>query len=304
MSRTEKQGYAFALAAVVIWSGFILVSRIGGVSPLSSYDVIAIRYMTCASILLPVWLFKFRFQLLDIRLLVISLIGGLAYALFAFKGFELASASHAAVLLPGLMPFFIILLSVFINNEKHRLEKWLGVALISIGVAGLLWQKMSEGEGGSIGHLYLIGAALCWGIFSVLLKRWEIPPWKATISLALITCSIYMPVYLLWLPKNITLSSLSELGGDIALQAFYQGVMATIVQMLFYVRAIQIIGPSAVGSLMAFVPLIAGFSAIVYFGEELTGALIIGLVFVSAGACLSYSSVLGARGNYGALRQS
>jgi len=303
MNNIERQGYIYVLAAVLIWSGFILVSRIGGISPLSPYDVIAIRYVTCTAILLPLWWFKFRFELLDLKLFVISSIGGLAYALLAFNGFELATASHAAVLLPGLMPLFIIVLSALINKEQHRLEKWLGVGVISIGVAGLLWQKIPNSDLTSVGHLYLVGAALCWGLFSILLKRWDISPWQATVSLALITCFLYLPVYLLWLPKNISVSNLSELVGDIALQGFYQGVMATIVQMLFYVRAVQLIGPATVGAFMAFVPLIAGFSAIVLFGEDLTAALVIGLVFVSVGACLSYSTFFGPKGSYHALRK-
>jgi len=295
MNNTERRGYLYALAAVLIWSGFILVSRLGGISPLLSYDVIAIRYFTCAAILLPVWWFKFRFNLLNIKLVIVSLIGGLGYALCAFNGFEQAPASHAAVLLPGLMPLFIIILSSFMNNEKYQLEKWMGVGLISLGVGSLLWQRLTGQDAISAGHLYLIAAALCWAFFSVLIKRWDISPWQATVSLALITCVIYLPVYFLWLPKSLSMLSLPELGEDILLQAFYQGVLATIVQMLFYVRAVQTIGPATVGSLMALVPLVAGFSAIFLFGEELSVNLVIGLVLVSAGAVLSHSNIFQSR---------
>ena len=96
---------------------------------------------------------------------------------------------------------------------------------------------------------------------------------------------------MLWLPKNISVSSLPELGGDILLQAFYQGVLATIVQMLFYVRAVRTIGPSTVGTLMGFVPLIAGFSAVFLFSEEFVVELVFGLVLVSSGDCLAHSTI-------------
>ena len=55
ITTTSKQrlllnpGIFYALAAALIWSGFILVSRQGGVSALNGYDVIAIRYLTCSS---------------------------------------------------------------------------------------------------------------------------------------------------------------------------------------------------------------------------------------------------------------
>lgn len=280
-----SRGYLFALGAVLIWSGFILVSRMGGISPLLSYDIIAIRYVTCASLLLPVWWFKYRFNLLQPRLIICSLIGGLAYALFAFKGFELTPASQAAVLLPGLMPMAIILLSTLINKESHPLSKWLGIMLITLGIGTLFWQEFQLKGQLSTGHLSLAGAALCWAIFSVLINRWNISPWQATVSLALITCVIYLPIYISWLPKNIS----ADLWQDIVTQAFYQGFIATIVQMLLYVRAVQLIGAPQMGSMMAIVPILSGLSAIQVFNESLRLELLAGMLLVSLGVWLAHS---------------
>lgn len=299
-----NKGYLYALAAVVIWTGFILVSRMGGISELLSYDVIAIRYATCAVLLLPVWWFKYRFNLLNWRLVVASLIGGLAYALFAFRGFQLAPASHAAILLPGLMPMFIILLSVWINREAQPWSKWLGIVVITLGVItlgadSLFTQQLShnpglnqsQGQSLSEGHIWLVAAALMWAVFSVLIKRWSITPWQATVSLAVITCVLYLPVYILWLPKNIS----TALWDDILLQAFYQGVMATIVQMFFYVKAVQTIGPSSMGAMMAMVPVLAGVAAVFLLNEPASLELLSGLVLVSVGAWIAHSQWLQAQ---------
>jgi len=282
MDNSTRQGYLAAFGAVLIWSGFILVSRMGGISPLLSYDVIAIRYATCAALVLPFWWFKFRFKLWQPKFIICSLFGGLGYALLAFKGFESTPGSQSAVLLPGLIPVMIILLSVVINKQKHPWSKWFGVAVITSGIAVLFLQEFfAQGEL-SVGHLSLAGAAFCWGIFSVLLSRWQITPWQATASLAIITCTIYLPIYLLWLPKNISLG-MSELWGDILLQSFYQGFLATIVQMLLYVRAVQIIGAANMGTMMAMVPVIAGVSALFVFDEPAKMSLIIAMTAVSIG---------------------
>ena len=103
--------------------------------------------------------------------------------------------------------------------------------------------------------------------------------------------------------KKITLLTLPELAGDILLQAFYQGILATIIQMLFYVKAVETLGPSSVGSLMAIVPLTAGLSAIFLLGEELTLALIVGLLLVSIGAGITHSHLFNTQGNNHALRK-
>ena len=290
-----KIGYGFAIAAALIWAGFILVSRMGGISELLASDVIAIRYVTCASILLPIWWFKFRFKLFTPQLLICSLVGGLAYALCAFSGFQLASASHAAILLPGMMPLFIIGLSFVINQESHGLQKWLGIAVITLGVLmlfsgeiGVFSEVNSSVEFDVsilVGDGWLVAAAFLWALFSVLIKRWQITPWQVTVSLALLTCLFYLPVYLAFLPKAISQARWT----DILIQAFYQGIMATIIQMIFYVKAVQKIGPANMGAVMSIVPVISGIAAIVMFNEPVSVELIMGLVLVSLGAWLAHS---------------
>lgn len=283
MQKLQRQGYLAALIAVIIWSGFILVSRMGGISELLSYDVIAIRYMTCALVVLPFWLFKYRFTLFQPKLIILSIIGGFAYSLFVFKGFELTPASQAAVILPGLMPVLIILLSVFINKQSHPMTKWLGTGVITLGVAILFWQEFSLHGQFSLGHLSMGAAALCWALFSVLINRWSISPWQATVSLSVITCSLYMPIYLLFLPKNISL----DLWQDILLQSIYQGVLAATIQLMLYTKAVQLIGAAGMGSMMAIVPILAGISALFVFDEPLKPALVIAMILVSFGVWLA-----------------
>ena len=43
-----RRGYFYAALTVAVWSGFILVSRLGGKSPLTGWDVTALRFGTAA----------------------------------------------------------------------------------------------------------------------------------------------------------------------------------------------------------------------------------------------------------------
>jgi len=275
-------GYVFGLGAVLIWSGFILVSRYAGLSQLQPMDMMAIRYGTCGAILLPVWLIWFRFPLFTLRLVSSACIGGLAYALCVFQGFERAPASHAAILLPGLMPFFIALLSQLSGSERLTPVRWLGISVISISVLLLLYQQFTQ-QGVSWGHLWFVAAAFCWSLYSVLLRHWEISPWQSAISLAVITALMYLPVYLLLMEKNLSRVS----GPELLLQAAYQGVLATIIQVLLYVLAVRRIGPASMGAMMAAVPMLAGIAATLVFDEPLNRLLVICLLLVSGGVVLS-----------------
>jgi drug/metabolite transporter (DMT)-like permease len=286
MQQLTRQGYLAAIGAVIIWSGFILVSRMGGNSELLSFDVMAIRYTTCALLVLPFWLFKYKFNLFQPKLITLSLLGGLAYDLFVFKGFELTPASQAAVILPGLMPVLIIVLSVLINKQSHPATKWLGTAIITLGVALLFWQEFTVNGEFSLGHLMMAAAALCWALFTILLNRFKISPWQTTVSLSVITCLFYMPIYLLFSPSNISVN----LWQDILLQSLYQGVLVATIQLMLYTRAVQLIGAAGMGSMMAIVPVLAGVSALFVFNETLKPTLIIAMILISFGVWLANSN--------------
>jgi drug/metabolite transporter (DMT)-like permease len=280
-----QKGYTLGLGAAIIWSGFILVSRLGGISALNYLDIIALRYITCAFVVLPIWWFKYRFNLLQTKYIVIALIGGLSYALCTFQGFQLAPASHGALLLPGAMPLFIFILSGLFGQSAFSLQKFLAVFIISLGIAALFLGQHSINDSTFQGDLLFLGGAFCWGLFSVLIKHWEISPWEVTISLALLTSLVYLPFYIVCADKNISI----ELWPQMLTQMFYQGILATIIQMLLYVRAVELIGAASMGSLMAFVPLIAGVAALFVFQEAMTSGLLIGLTLVVLGSWLNHS---------------
>lgn len=286
----EHKGVVCGLGAVLLWSGFILVSRLGGVSELNHYDVVALRYATCALIVLPIWWFKFRFNLFQWRYFVVASVGGLAYALCTFQGFQLAPASHGALLLPGAMPLFIFLLAVMVGQAKFSKQSSISVGLISLGILVLFIGQSSDAQlntGTLMGDgLFLLGAFF-WGVFSILIKRWGLSPWQVTISTALLTSLMYLPFYMLIAPKNLSW----HLWPEMSLQMLYQGFLATIVQMLLYVRAVELMGAARMGALMALVPLIAGVAALLVFQETATVFVLTGLLLVAMGAWLNHSPV-------------
>ncbi|MFT7560725.1 MAG: drug/metabolite transporter (DMT)-like permease [Flavobacteriales bacterium] len=276
------KGLGSAFAAILIWSGFIVVSRAGGISQLSPYDIIAIRYFGCALCVLPVWLFYARTPLLTIKVLISALVGGLLYALFTFIGFEHVSAINAGILLPGLMPIEIALLSLLINKERLTSTKVIGYLVISFGIAILIGDQWTVVMHNLSAYLAIFGATACWSLYTTLIQRWNISPWEATASLALISAGLYLPIYLIAFEKNLSFDLLNM----ISLQLVYQGFIATIVQMLLYVFAVRSIGPARVGSLMALVPIIAGLFAVIFLHEPINTKLIIAMLCVCFGVLI------------------
>ncbi|MGQ9427256.1 DMT family transporter [Gilvimarinus sp. F26214L] len=274
MTRAEKQGLLAGLLAVCCWSGFVLVTRLGGQSPLLATDTMAIRFVIGGLLLLP---FVRGRLWLNWKGLTLALVGGVGYSLLVYQGFRLTSAVHASVMLPGLIPFAAALFSVWILGERIPMQRVGGLALIGVGALLMLLAL----DGGTMeGDLWLLASVVSWALYTVLARLWQVPPLTGAVTTGLGSAMLFLPVFFVFLPTRIGEASWS----DIALQGFYQGVIATVVAMLLYLRAVATIGPSAMGALMALVPVISGFAAALLLGESISVQESVALVMTSAGA--------------------
>ena len=281
--RTLRSGYGFAAATVMIWSGFVIMSRLGGRSPLTAFDLTALRFGVASAVLLPAWLFWKRVPLFNRQMLGLVLTGGITYALTVYGGFKFAPAAHGAVLLSGLLPFFVPLAALLIQKEPLRRSLRIALPVIALGMLGLAIDTFAHATGSTWrGDLLMIASSITWAIYTILVRRSGLDPWQTTIGVALLSALIYLPVYALFLPKAIMLTPWDM----IIHQGIYQGILVVIVAMLLYMQALARLGATRLGSVMATVPAIAGISASLLLGEPLSAWLLGGLVLTSAGAWL------------------
>ncbi len=278
----KRQGYFYAALTVLIWSGFILISRLGRKSVLSAWDIVALRFAPAALILLPFGLRAGLGRYCNLRLLILALLGGVGYSVLVYSGVRFAPAVHASILLPGSLPFGMALMAWLVLGERPSLARWLGLGLIAGGILLLAHEVFSSAGDSLIGDVQLLAASLCWALYTVLIRRWQVSVWDATIGGILIPALLYLPVYGFWLPKHLAEASMATL----LIQGVYQGIVVVIVAMIFYLRAAHALGASTTGSLMALVPVISSLAAVPLLGESMTGLMLAGVCLVSAGAWL------------------
>lgn len=274
-------GYIMAFVVVCIWSGFIVVSRYGATNELTGYDLIALRYGVATLVSIPVWwFFSSRISIFNFRYFLIALFGGVLYAIFAFTAFSKAPAQHAAVLLPGFMPVTISLCLWLVVGIKIQGKSLLALAIIMAGIILLGTKTLTVDRSTLIGDLLFMAAALSWGMFNALLKKWHPDPFAVVLAVSFYTAILYLPVYLVFLPSNLSAAH----AGEIGLQAVYQGVLAAVLQLLLYVKAAKTIGAGNMAVTMAFVPVLAALLAIPVLGESMSIFIAVSLLCVSGGA--------------------
>ena len=132
------RGALYGLAAVTIWSGWIVVARLGLRTSLTPWDIAALRFGVAGLLLLP---YVMRRGLAIERLgwigLAAIVIGGSAPVLLANAGLLFAPAAHAGALFPGVMPLAVALLAAAILHEPFADTKKIGFVLILLGGFGM-----------------------------------------------------------------------------------------------------------------------------------------------------------------------
>ena len=283
----SRAGWLAVLATICIWTGFILVSRAGGKGTLTGFDVTALRFGTGALIAL---FFLRRVTLPPPRVLALfTVFGGIGYAMAVYAAFRLAPAAHAAVLLPGALPFATALIAwLWLRQSPTRPQRF-ALGLVLLGILLTAGDTLSHGPAltGSqlLGDALFLCGSSSWAVFTLLLRQHPMPPLAATVSVTLGSAVIYLPLWWLFLPSTMSQAPVAE----IVMQVLYQGVLVVFIAMLTYTLAVRHLGPQAVALLMAVVPGLSAVAAVPVLGEALSALTVAGLAAVTAGA------VIGAR---------
>jgi len=134
-----------------------------------------------------------------------------------------------------------------------------------------------------LGDLLFLCGSVLWAVFTLLLRRYPVPPLTAAVSTTLGSAILYLPVWWFFLPSTLGQAPVAE----IAIQAGYQGILVVFVAMLLYTYAVRSLGAQTVTLLMAIVPGLAAVAAVPVLGEPLSMFTLAGLAAVTMGALLA-----------------
>ncbi len=260
------RGALYGLAAVCIWGGFIVVSRLGVQTSLTPWDIAAIRFGVAGPLLLPFILRKglalYRLGWIGVVAIVVGC--GAPMVLLVNVGLLFASATHAGALFPGVMPLMVAILAAVILKEPFTSGKQLGLGLIVLGAIGIVWGTGSMiGTAQNVGHMLFLAAGLAWAGYTVAMRRARLDGLHAAAIAAVGSLVVYLPVYAGIAGANLFKAPLL----DIMLQAIVQGVLTAIVALLLYGRVVGILGATSGAAFVALTPVMTAVLAIPILDE-------------------------------------
>lgn len=278
----RTQGYVFVFITMCIWGGFTIFSRLNAHWHISAWDLVAMRFAIAFTILMPILIYKKDLAFLwHPRAVILALTGGLAYCFTVYTAFLHAPAAHAAIFLNGFIPLCTAIAAYVFFKQTFDKHTWLSLIIMSSALAVMSYLMLHEQASSfGLGDLLFFFSAVWWGLFTVLLKQWQLSAWHAMASVAIWSALIYLPIYLLFIPKHFQEVEAVHL----LVQGLFHGVLVVIVATLTYIAAIQRLGAFKTGSIVTLAPFIAAVLAVPLLNEPLSVAVACGLVGMAIGA--------------------
>lgn len=220
-------------------------------------------------------------------ILAAGIVGTALFNYLIYRALHSTTAISAGLMM-SLTPVAVPALAFVLLRDRLTLRQGFGIAVSLAGVTAIVTRgDLSHLTAGSFntGDMMMIAAMLCWSFYSVVVKRKSADLGPFVFLAAVLACAVpvLLPFYV-W-------ESLSGAPMPATPTAFaaglYLGLVPTMLALLLFNYAVQIIGPIRTGPYAHLVPVFAALLAILFLGERLAAFHFIGAAFIAAGLYLA-----------------
>ena len=275
-------GLLAGLVVVMIWSGWIIISKWGLSHSLTVWDVTGVRFLTAAAIVVLYALFSKTSlkSIFTLPIIICSLCCGALYVCASLIGLLISDAANTGVIINGTMPIMCALILYLWEKQRLGRTQYLGIALILVANSLLF---TSSGGASLSALLWLLLAAFFIAFYSVSMKIWQIHIKTIMLAVPIINALFFTPIWF-FLPSHLSIAPISE----IVLQGVYQGIIVSVLALFCMSYCISKLGAVSASAIMALVPVVSVLLAIWFLDQILTFQMAIAIVVCSVGlACYS-----------------
>jgi drug/metabolite transporter (DMT)-like permease len=275
-------GLLAGLMMVMIWSGWIIISKWGLSRALTVWDVTGVRFVTAGVVVLVYALLSKTSikALFTAQIIICSLCCGTFYVCASLIGLLMSDAANTGVIINGSLP--IMCAAIVFVWKKVRLNNAQYVGVFLILVANILLFTSTGGATVSA-LLWLLIAAFAIAFYSVSMRVWGLNLKTVMIAVPLINALFFTPIWY-FLPSNISSAPFDE----IVLQGIYQGIVVSIIALFCMTYSINKLGAVSAATIMALVPIVSVILAMIFLEQLMTLQMFISILVCSFGiACYS-----------------
>jgi drug/metabolite transporter (DMT)-like permease len=287
MNKQAVYGLISGLVAASIWGGIYVVSKVV-LEVVPPFTLLTSRLVLGILALGMVILLHKRTEFTRGQFWESFLVGFVGYGIslgFQFVGTKLSTASNGA-LVTSATPAFVLLFAPFLLGEKTTTRRIIALIISSLGVLAVIDPRKTEFSSSLfLGNLSLLGAALTWALYSVLVRRVS----KTTDLLASSTVMLAggLPTSILFGLIEIKTQGVGEITADIIGGILFIGVISTAIAMFLWNYAFAKL-PAAIASLTFFAqPVVGTLLGWFFLADKITPLFITGGVLIGLGILIS-----------------
>jgi drug/metabolite transporter (DMT)-like permease len=277
-------GILCGTGAALGWAAGFVAAKHGVGVGFTPADLAFHRFFWSGLLLMPI---AFRDGLIDLggigwgRGLVMSVLSGPPQAITAYSGFMLVPLGHGTTIQPACAALFGLILATAMLHERATIPRIFGGTIIIAGLMVFGAESLTTiGREGVGGDLLFVTAGFFWAMFGTLLRYYRMSGTRAVVMVGVLSVAVYAPLYAAFIGfDNMLRMSLTEN----LVQVVVQGILAGVLPIYLFARAVILIGAGRAATFPALVP---GFSLIIgYLALGVIPSLLqlIGLVIVVVG---------------------
>lgn len=280
-------GILCGLGAASIWGGMYVVSKVV-LEFIPPFSLVSLRLILGALTLAVVLWMRgspkiSRKQLLEV--LGVGLVGyGISLSL-QFLGTKLSTAANGS-LVTSATPAFVLIFASILLKEKITMRRVIALILATLGVVAVIDPRSAQlNPDLFLGNILLIGAAVTWALYSVLVR-------KVTQNLDVIPFSLIaflggLPISIpagAWELKTIGVTGISPgvIGG-----VLFLGIISTALAMVLWNNAFALVDANLASLTFFAQPVVGTALGWLFLGERITPLFLLGGLLIGLGLVIS-----------------
>jgi drug/metabolite transporter (DMT)-like permease len=277
-------GVLCGVGAALGWAAGFVAAKHGVGVGFTPADLAFHRFFWSGLLLMPIALRDGLSNLGGIgwgRGLAMSVLSGPPQAIIAYTGFLLVPLGHGTTIQPACAALFGLILATALLHEKATGPRIFGGATIIAGLMVFGAESLATiGRQGVGGDLLFVTAGFFWALFGTLLRYYRMSGTRAVVMVGVLSVVVYAPLYAVFIGfDGLMHMSLAEN----LVQVVVQGILAGVLPIYLFARAVILIGAGRAATFPALVPgfgLLIGYLAL---GVVPSVPQLVGLVIVLIG---------------------
>lgn len=286
MNRTIV-GLLCGLAAASIWGGMYVVSKVV-LEVIPPFSLLTSR-LVLGSITLAIVLLVKGFPHISgrrrLQILGVGLVGyGISLSL-QFWGTKLSTAANGS-LVTSATPAFVLLFAWLLLGERITGRRLLALFLATLGVIAVIDPRTAQLDPDLfLGNLFLIGAAVTWALYSVLVRK--VTQSTDVLLFSLIAFLGGLPVSVPASAWEISTAGIGEITPGVVAGVLFIGIISTALAMVLWNTAFALVSASLASLTFFAQPLVGTLLGSIFLGEKITPLFMLGGALIGVGLFIS-----------------